>query len=88
MSQKVGGELGSMQGLKRSLESNATRATELKNAVRSQLGNTVWEGPAADRFREAWRNEFEPALTKLTESLVDASGEVQRRHDALERASS
>jgi uncharacterized protein YukE len=88
MAQKVGGELTSMQGLKKSLDTNANRATELKNAVKSQLSNTVWEGPAATRFREAWKSEFEPALAKLTEALNEAGNEVQRRHDALERAGS
>jgi WXG100 family type VII secretion target len=88
MSQKVGGELTSMQALKKSLDSNAARATELKNSVKSQLGNTVWEGPAATRFRDAWNSEFEPALAKLTEALNEAGNEVQRRKDALERAGS
>jgi WXG100 family type VII secretion target len=85
---KVGGELGSMQGLKKSFDTNGARSTELKNAVKSQLDNTVWEGPAANRFREAWNKEFEPALAKLTEALKEAGQEVQRRHDALERAGS
>ena len=88
MAQKVGGELQSMQGLKKSLDTNAARTTELKNAVKSQLSNTVWEGPAATRFRDAWNNEFEPALAKLTEALKEAGNEVQRRKDALERAGS
>ena len=88
MAQKVGGELNSMKTLKKSLDTNASRATELKNEVKKQLGNTVWEGPAAARFRDAWNNEFEPALAKLTEALNEAGTEVQRRHDALERAGS
>lgn len=88
MAQKVGGELQSMQGLKKSLDTNANRTIELKNAVKSQLQNTVWEGPAATRFRDAWNNEFEPALAKLTEALKEAGNEVQRRKDALERAGS
>lgn len=88
MAQKVGGELTSMQGLKKSLDTNANRTVELKNAVKSQLSNTVWEGPAATRFRDAWSSEFEPALGKLTEALKEAANEVQRRKDALERAGS
>lgn len=88
MAQKVGGELTSMAGLKKSLDTNANRTVELKNAVKSQLNNTVWEGPAANRFRDAWNNEFEPALAKLTEALKEAGQEVQRRKDALERAGS
>lgn len=88
MSQKIGGELTSMQGLKKALDTNADRTVELKNAVKSQLSNTVWEGPAAERFRNAWRSDFEPALAKLTEALKEAGNEVQRRKDALERAGS
>lgn len=83
---KVGAELGTMAALKKTLDTNAQRATELRTQVKGSLGNTVWEGPAATRFRESWANDFEPALLKLTEALAAASAEVERRRAALERA--
>ncbi len=85
---KIGGELASMLALRKALESNANQSVELKNAVKGQLSNTVWEGPAAQRFRDSWARDFEPALVKLAEALREAGNEVQRRKDALERAGS
>ena len=85
---KVGAELGQMQQLKKTFDKNAARTVELMTSVRNQLGATYWEGPAANRFREAWSKEFEPALKKLEQALTEAGGEVQRRHDAIQKAGS
>lgn len=85
---KIGAELGQMQQLKKSFDKNSARTVELMTSIRNQLGNTWWEGPAANRFRQAWSQEFEPALKKLEQALNEAGGEVQRRHDAIERAGS
>ncbi|HWL45031.1 MAG TPA: WXG100 family type VII secretion target [Ilumatobacter sp.] len=86
MSGQVGAELGQMQHLKKTFDANAQRGAELLTAVRSSLDSTWWKGPAADRFRQAWASEFEPALKKLEAALAEAGTEVQRRHDALQAA--
>ena len=57
-------------------------------ALRAQLDGTSWQGPAADRFRQAWEGEFEPNLAKLRTALQDAATEVARRRDALIQAGS
>jgi WXG100 family type VII secretion target len=88
MAGQVGAELGQMQSLNKTFTDNSRKSVELKTAVRSSLEGTWWKGPAADRFREAWKNEFEPALQKLEQALNEAAAEVKRRHDALERAGS
>jgi uncharacterized protein YukE len=88
MAGQVGAELGQMQTLKKTFDNNAQKSIELMTAVRSNLDNTWWKGPAADRFRQAWKGEFEPALKKLEAALKEAGSEVQRRHDALQRAGS
>ncbi len=85
---QVGAELGQLQSLKKSFDANAQKSVDLMTSVRGQLENTWWKGPAADRFRQAWKGEFEPALKKLDAALKEAGGEVQRRHDALQRAGS
>lgn len=84
----VGGELQQMQQLKRTFDSNSGISAKLREDITRQIGGTQWTGPAADRFRDAWNSEFVPALKKLEEALREAAGEVQRRHDALERATS
>jgi uncharacterized protein YukE len=88
MAGQIGAELGQMQSLKKTFDTNAHKSIELMTSVRSSLENTFWKGPAADRFRQAWKGEFEPALKKLEAALKEAGAEVQRRHDALQKAGS
>jgi len=88
MSGKIGAELGDMLNLKKTLDTSAEKSVELTTSVKGVLGTTTWEGPAADRFRQAWTSEFEPALKKLEQALKEAAGEVKRRHDALKEAGS
>lgn len=82
----IGAELEQMQTLRASLDRNVVQVGDVARAIRAQLSGTFWKGPAADRFRQAWSAEFEPALQRLQEALIDASLEVQRRHDALQQA--
>jgi uncharacterized protein YukE len=84
----IGAELEQMQSLRTMLDRNVAEVGEVARAVRGQLAGTFWRGPAADRFRQAWEGDFEPALTRLQTALGEAAQEVQRRHDALQAAGS
>jgi WXG100 family type VII secretion target len=84
----IGAELEQMQGLRASLDRNGAQVSDVARAIRGQLATTFWKGPAADRFRQAWDADFEPALGRLREALDEAAHEVQRRHDALQQAGS
>ena len=84
----IGAELEQMQGLRATLDRNGIQVGEVARGIRAQLAGTFWRGPAADRFRQAWDGDFEPALSRLQEALGEASQEVQRRHDALQAAGS
>ena len=88
MSGQIGAELGQLQSLKKTFDASAQKTIELKTSVHSSLEGTWWKGPAADRFRQAWASEFEPALMKLEAALKEAGVEVNRRHDALQQAGS
>lgn len=85
---QIGAEIEQLSGLKVTFDRQSGNVSELTSTVRSQLGNTFWVGPAADRFRQAWTGEFEPMLNRLQQSLVDAGGEVARRREALVQAGS
>jgi uncharacterized protein YukE len=85
---RIGGALPELTNLHRTFNQQAGTVTELTNAIRGALSSTWWEGPAADRFREAWHSEFEPMLGRLGEQLTQAGTEVARRRDALEAAGS
>ncbi|HZU17835.1 MAG TPA: WXG100 family type VII secretion target [Candidatus Dormibacteraeota bacterium] len=84
----IGGELEQMQSLKASLDRHGVQVGEVAGAIRAQIAATFWKGPAADRFRQMWGDDFEPALRRLQEALGEAAQEVQRRHDALQQAGS
>jgi WXG100 family type VII secretion target len=84
----IGGELEQLATLRGVFDREAGSVEELTRSIRSQLAGTSWQGPAADRFRQAWEAEFEPNLSKLRTALQDAALEVARRRDALIQAGS
>lgn len=84
----IGGELDQLAALKSTFDREAGLVADVLSTIRSQLGNTYWEGPAAGRFREAWQSEFEPMLQKLQNQLGEAGQEVARRREGLVKAGS
>ena len=84
----IGGEIGQLQSLKANFERQSRAVHELTAAIRGELGGTWWRGPAADRFRDAWAGEFEPALRRLEAALQEAGTEIARRREALIQAGS
>jgi WXG100 family type VII secretion target len=84
----IGAEIEQLQSLKTCFDTQASNVNELTSAVRNQLAGTAWQGPAADRFRNAWSGEFEPMLKKLSTALVESGMEVSRRREALIQAGS
>lgn len=84
----IGGELDQLSALKATFERQGGMAADILTSIRGQLGNTYWEGPAANRFRESWQSEFEPMLQKMQQQLGEAATEIARRRDALISAGS
>ena len=85
---RIGGEIEQLGQLKTTFDRESRTVEELTRVIRGQLQTTVWEGPAADRFRQMWDAEFEPNLSKLRTALQDAALEVSRRREALQAAGS
>jgi hypothetical protein len=84
----IGGELDQLAALKATYDREGSLVADVLSTIRSQLGNTYWEGPAAGRFRESWQSEFEPMLQRLQAQLSEAGIEISRRREALQRAGS
>jgi uncharacterized protein YukE len=82
----VGAELEHLNILKSVFDRQSGNVADLTSSIRGQLNNTVWTGPASERFRTAWQSEFEPMLNKLREALIDAGAEVGRRQQAIASA--
>ncbi|MEO1058818.1 MAG: WXG100 family type VII secretion target, partial [Actinomycetota bacterium] len=41
----------------------------MRSTVDAAVANTVWQGPARDRFVEEWNGSFTKALTSLVEAF-------------------
>lgn len=82
----IAGSLEQLEALSRQFAQQSQTVDQLTSTIRGQLNNALWQGPAADRFRNAWSSEFEPVLRKLQAGLQEAGTEVQRRKDALQTA--
>ena len=85
---RIGGEIEQLAQLKSTFDRESRSVEELTRAIRGQLQGTAWEGPAAERFRTAWAGEYEVALRKIQQALVEAGAEVARRQGALLQAGS
>lgn len=55
------------------------------SVVGSALANTLWQGPARDRFAREWDESFTLALVRLKEAFGAAGSECVTRADELRR---
>ncbi|MEA2294186.1 MAG: hypothetical protein QOE86_1825 [Solirubrobacteraceae bacterium] len=82
----LGGDLDQLAALKATFAQQSQAIQQVADAVRVQLEQTHWHGPAAERFRAAWAGEFEPTLRRLHAAFEEGGVEVARRREALQRA--
>ena len=82
----IGAEMGQLQSLGQSFQRESGNVSQLTATISGQVQSTWWKGPASDRFRLAWENDFAPTLRRLEAALAEASQEITRRHDALTQA--
>jgi uncharacterized protein YukE len=74
----IGGDAEQLEALKAGFERQASQVQELTSSLRSQLANTYWQGPSAERFRDTWSGEYERVLRALEDGLIDAANEIGR----------
>jgi uncharacterized protein YukE len=79
----IGAEIPALQHLHVAFTQQSGTVDDLLATLNAEVGATWWQGGAADRFRAAWESDFQPALRRLSMALLDASGEVRNRADAL-----
>jgi len=83
---QMGADLEQLARLREALLQQAEVIEGVSRSVSRQLSDTTWHGPAAERFRGSWADDFEPTLRRLQSALHDAGEEVSRRRDALLQA--
>ena len=81
-----GADIAQMQQLEQRLKQESGAVTELMNRIDQALVNTQWTGPAADRFRQEWSNDFRKALMTLSNALGENANAIQNRWRAFEAA--
>ena len=87
MAGMIGGDLAQMQQLNSQLKQAGEEIRSLQSTVGNGILGTQWTGPAADRFRNAWNDQYKKNLDQLQLALNDLATEVKQRRDALEAAS-
>ncbi len=81
-----GADIMQMQQLEQRLQQEGVAVKELMNRINSALSNTQWTGPAADRFKQEWSENFVKALNTLSEALGQNASAVRNRWQAFEAA--
>ena len=84
----VGANLEQLQALEQRFQSDGQVVNELHQRLTAMLHDTAWTGPAADRFRELWNQEFSRALVRLQEALRENADVVRSRRQAIHTATS
>ena len=82
----IGGDYEQLTILKSTFDRQSALVQEVTSTLRSQLAETYWRGPQADRFRDAWSSEYEPVLRRLEQALSEAGHEVGAARDRLFQA--
>lgn len=82
----IGGEITQLHSLQTSFNRHSTTVDGLLRELRGQIDGTYWKGGAAERFRGDWATLYEPALTKLSAALQEASMHVRNQADRFEQA--
>jgi len=91
MFMRIGGNLEEMSNLQKTFTTQASATGDLQRQLNTAVDTHItadWEGPAALAFRDAWQQQFKPALDKLQTALNDAASEVRNRREAIEKAGS
>ena len=74
--------------LKSTFDQQAQNVQQLVSTISGRLGSVDWEGPAHDRFVQAWDGEFKPALSRLQEDLRAAGNEAHQTGERIRAAGS
>lgn len=79
----IGGQIPELERLHSHFVRESQAVDDLMASLNGDINATWWRGGAADRFKAAWESEYQPALKRLSQALVDAGHEVHNRAQAL-----
>ncbi|MBN8883755.1 hypothetical protein EDD28_0793 [Salana multivorans] len=70
-----------------SMQGNADDLGSMVQDISSLLGEVLWIGPAAQRFKGEWDGSMRPQMQQAADSLQANAAEMRRRADAQDAAS-
>lgn len=87
---RIGADIGRMEDLEGTFRTEGGTCRDMIDKLNRAATDSVgfWDGPAADKFRDAWNSQFKPALDKLHAALGEAETEVKNRKEAIRQAGS
>ena len=81
----IGADVEQLAGLGRTLTNQVQTIETMMSTVGSALSNTLWRGPARDRFESDWSTVFVKALTSLNDAFRAAGQDCTTRSAELAR---
>lgn len=81
-----GADIQQMQQLEQRFSQESAAVQDLVRRLDTTLAGTQWTGPAADRFRQEWDQQFKRALGALTEALNQNSVAVRNQWQGIAAA--
>jgi uncharacterized protein YukE len=69
----------SLQSLLSSFTTAHDTLTTTTANMTSSLAGCEWQSPAAEDFRGAWRDQYQPSLAKLLGAIENFNGEIQKQ---------
>jgi uncharacterized protein YukE len=82
----VGGNLDQLDGLERSFRNESQNVGQLVGRITATLNGTTWLGPAAQRFKSDWTQNFSRSLQQLQQALDQQAAYVANRRQAIATA--
>jgi len=71
----------------RGMEASADDLRSMVGDISATLGEVLWIGPAAQRFKQDWDGSLRPELQAATDSLTDNARELYRRAEMQDEVS-
>ncbi len=80
------GDLATLRQLFTTLGASLSDIESVCSIIDGELGNTVWTGANAEKFRETWAQVRHGLCPHLVTALADARDDVRTQHNNLSLA--
>lgn len=82
-----GADVEQLEQLGRKFDEESQQLKHAISVVTNQLGQTWWQGPDAEKFRQEWDSTHKAALSRLAEGLTQAAQQVKKQAGEQRRVS-